>query len=184
MTNKEKYADKIIDITVSKLALKDGEPVPCAEMRCSECGFYISNYSCKHKMLEWLDSEYVEPPVDWSKVAVDTPILVRDREEDAWRRRYFATYENGIVYAWSGGTTSWSACSSDIGDWKMAKLVENEDVEVEKPQTNADRIRSMTDDELAEWFDTVTKDVLGGSTWNKKGWLEWLREESEGEDAK
>ena len=52
MTNKEKYADKIIDITVSKLALKDGEPVPCAEMRCSECGFYISNYSCKHKMLE------------------------------------------------------------------------------------------------------------------------------------
>lgn len=90
MTNKEKYADKIIDITVSKLALKDGEPVPCAEMRCSECGFYISNYSCKHKMLEWLDSEYVEPPVDWSKVAVDTPILVRDSEEEAWRKRHFA----------------------------------------------------------------------------------------------
>ena len=32
MTNKEKYADKIIDIAVSKLALKDGKPVPCAEM--------------------------------------------------------------------------------------------------------------------------------------------------------
>lgn len=49
-----------------------------------------------------------------------------------------------------------------------------------KTQTNADRIRSMTDEELAEWFDTVTKDVLGGSTWDKKGWLKWLREESEG----
>ncbi len=49
-----------------------------------------------------------------------------------------------------------------------------------KPQTNADRIRSMTDEELAEWFNTVTKDVLGGSTWNKKGWLKWLRAESEG----
>ena len=48
-----------------------------------------------------------------------------------------------------------------------------------KPQTNADRIRSMTDEELAEWFNTVTKDVLGGSTWNKKGWLKWLRAESE-----
>ena len=47
-------------------------------------------------------------------------------------------------------------------------------------QTNAERIRSMTDEELAEWFNTVTKYVLGGSTWNKKGWLKWLRAESEG----
>ena len=30
MTNKEKYADKIIEIAVrSNLALKDGKPVPC-----------------------------------------------------------------------------------------------------------------------------------------------------------
>ena len=54
-----------------------------------------------------------------------------------------------------------------------------ENAHTEKPQTNADRIRSMTDEELAEWFDTVTKDVLGGSTWDKKGWLKWIREESE-----
>lgn len=128
MTNKEKYADKIIDITVSKLALKDGEPVPCAEMRCSECGFYISNYSCKHKMVEWLDSEYVEPPVDWSKVAVDTPILVRDSEEEAWRKRHFAKYENETVYAWDGGKTSWSVGSKlRIFDWKFAKLAESEE---------------------------------------------------------
>ncbi len=51
---------------------------------------------------------------------------------------------------------------------------------VRDTRTNADRIRSMTDEELAEWFDTVTKDVLGGSTWNKKGWLKWLKTESEG----
>lgn len=128
MTNKEKYADKIIDITVSKLALKDGEPVPCAEMRCSECGFYISNYSCKHKMLEWLDSEYVEPPVDWSKVPVDTPILVRNSEEETWRKRYFAKYENETVYAWDGGKTSWSVGSKlRIFDWKFAKLAESEE---------------------------------------------------------
>ena len=108
MTNKEKYADKIIDIAVrSKLALKDGKPVPCASMRCSECGFYSTNYSCTHTACEWLDSEYVAPPVDWSNVAVDTPILVRDFEEDVWRNRYFAKYENGIVYAWGNGTTSW-----------------------------------------------------------------------------
>lgn len=49
-----------------------------------------------------------------------------------------------------------------------------------KPQTNADRIRSMTDEELAKWFDAVTKDILGGSTWDKKGWLKWLKAKSEG----
>lgn len=49
-----------------------------------------------------------------------------------------------------------------------------------RPQTNADRIQSMTDEELAKWFDAVTKDVLDGSTWDKKGWLKWLRAESEG----
>lgn len=66
--------------------------------------------------------------VDWSKVAVDTPILVRDSEEEAWRKRHFAKYENGIVYAWGYGATSWSARGSgDISDWKMAKLAESEE---------------------------------------------------------
>ena len=129
MTNKEKYADKIIEIAVrSKLALKDGKPIPCVSMRCSECGFYITDHSCDHKAREWLNSEYVEPPVDWSKVAVDTPILVRDFAGDEWARRYFAKYENGIVYAWCAGATSWSACRSiNITDWKMAKLAESEE---------------------------------------------------------
>lgn len=66
--------------------------------------------------------------VDWSKVAVDTPILVRDSEEEAWRKRHFAKYENGIVYAWGYGATSWSAYGSDnIIDWEMAKLAESEE---------------------------------------------------------
>ena len=129
MTNKEKYADKIIEIAaVSKLALKDGKPVPCAEMRCSECGFLSNDYTCNHKVHEWLNSEYVAPPVDWSKVAVDTPILVRDSEKESWKKRHFAKYENGIVYAWSAGSTSWSArMSNDITDWKFAKLAESEE---------------------------------------------------------
>ena len=131
MTNKEKYADKIIEIAaISRLALKDGKPVPCAEMRCSECGFYSTNYSCTHNVREWLDLEYVAPPVDWSKVEVDTPILVRDREKEAWRRRHFAKYENGKVYAWLGGATYWSTSGTDddyMTDWKMAKLAESEE---------------------------------------------------------
>ena len=128
MTNKEKYADKIIEIAArSKLALKDGKPVPCAEMRCSECGFLSTDYTCNHKVHEWLNSEYVEPPVDWSKFAVDTPILVRNSREETWTKRHFAKCENETVYAWTGGRTSWSVDSSDVTDWKFAKLAESEE---------------------------------------------------------
>ena len=128
MKNREKYADKIIEIAArSKLALKDGKPVPCAEMRCSDCGFLSPDYTCNYKVHEWLNSEYVEQPVDWSKVAVDTPILVRDSREEAWRKRHFAKYENGIVYAWGNGTTSWSVYSNNVTDWKFAKLAEGEE---------------------------------------------------------
>ena len=37
------------------------------------------------------------PEVDWSKVEVDTPVLVKDYEEDDWEREYFAKYD-GKVY--------------------------------------------------------------------------------------
>ena len=129
MKNREKYADKIIDIAVrSKLALKDGKPVTCSSMRCSECGFFSPDHTCGFKARKWLDSEYVEPPVDWSNVALDTPIFVRNSEEKMWRKRHFAKFENGIVYAWSEGLTSWSAySSSDISAWKMAKLAESDE---------------------------------------------------------
>ena len=126
MTNKEKYADKIIEIAVrSKLALKDGKPIPCTRMRCSECGFFSPDHSCRFKSRKWLYSEYVEHSVDWSKVAVDTPILVRDYKENEWIKRYFAKYEDNMVYAWDGGATSWSADRSIY--WKMAKLAESEE---------------------------------------------------------
>lgn len=63
----------------------------------------------------------------------------------------------------------------------LAEVSTIQDFEVEKPQTNADWIRNMTDEKLAKWFDAVTKDVLGGSTWDKNGWLKWLQAETEGE---
>lgn len=132
MTNKEKYGDKIIELLIDGglFALKNGEPALCEEIECRECDFCKSSDSCggfAYKFREWLNSEYVEPPVDWSKVAVDTPILVRDSEEEAWRKRYFAKYENNTVYAWENGATSWSADCSNTTDWKIAKLAESEE---------------------------------------------------------
>lgn len=131
MTNKEKYGNEIIELAANtgKLVLKNGEPALCRETKCEECGFHGLD-SCKgstYNFREWLNSEYVEPPVDWSKVAVDTPILVRDCEEEGWLRRYFAKYEDNIVYAWSAGSTSWSVDSGNITAWEMAKLAESEE---------------------------------------------------------
>lgn len=63
--------------------------------------------------------------VDWSKVEVDTPIFVRMSDEEIWKCRYFAMYEDGEVYAWQLGRTSWSNVikNSPIA-WKYAKLAE------------------------------------------------------------
>ena len=133
MTNKEKYGNKIIELAIDEgvLALKNGEPAPCAKIKCEDCDFYAPNlFKCStRKFREWLNSEYVEPPVDWSKVAVDTPILVKDVKSGEWNRGYFAMYENGTVFTWYHGATSWSAeGESDIASWKFAKLAESEDV--------------------------------------------------------
>ena len=133
MTNKEKYGNKIIELAIDEgvLALKNGEPAPCAKIKCEDCDYGKSD-SCgwsAYNFREWLNSEYVEPPVDWSKVKVDTPILVKDYKSDTWERRYFAKYENGKVYTWLGGATSWSTSGTDdyMADWKMAKLAEGEE---------------------------------------------------------
>lgn len=63
--------------------------------------------------------------VDWSKVEVDTPILVKDDCDDKWEKAYFAEYENGMIYAWNNGRTSFSAISNDdTFIWDHAKLAE------------------------------------------------------------
>ncbi len=131
MTNKEKYGNEIMELAVNNLTLglRGGKPTLCTKIRCEDCDFNEeSTDECKGGACgfrEWFNSEY-KPKVDWSKVAVDTPILVRDSEKSAWKKRHFAKYENEIVYAWEDGATSWSAYKSNITDWKMAKLAENE----------------------------------------------------------
>lgn len=63
--------------------------------------------------------------VDWSKVKVDTPILVKDDYDDKWEKAYFAKYEDEMIYAWSNGRTSFSARNKDdTFIWDCAKLAE------------------------------------------------------------
>lgn len=129
MTNREKFAEKILDIACSgsKIAVNKAtsEPIACYELECKDCLFKTHSYVyCGDITKKWANSEYVEPPIDWSKVAVDTPILVRDNIFSKWVKRYFAKYENGAVYAWSNGTTSWSG--DRCTPWKLAKLPDKE----------------------------------------------------------
>ena len=80
--------------------------------------------TCFEKKNQVIDIAEYLGLVDWSKVAVDTPILVRDFETSKWEKRYFAFFENGRVNAWCGGTTSWSAENKNTMSWKYAKLAE------------------------------------------------------------
>ena len=101
MLNREKYAEEILNIACEghSIAMIDGKLRQCSDASCSKCDFN-SNINCRKNVNEWANSEYVEPQVDWSKVPVDTPILVRDSESSEWKRRYFAKYKNNMVYAW------------------------------------------------------------------------------------
>lgn len=129
MTNREKFAEKILDVACSgsRLAVNKAtlEPVACNGLKCKDCLFNHGIDNCEGEADKWANSEYVEPPIDWSKVAVDTPILVRDNAALEWTRRYFAKYENGSVYTWGDGATSWSSEGNTVA-WGLAKFPEKE----------------------------------------------------------
>lgn len=92
MTNYEKYQKQIINILKEGncIAVKYGKPVDCSSIRCGKCDIFREkrDCNCKAKLGEWLESEYVEPTVDWSKVPVDTLVLAKYRGESNFR--YFA----------------------------------------------------------------------------------------------
>lgn len=62
--------------------------------------------------------------IDWTKVKVDTPVLVRSCETDSWKKRHFAKYENGEAYAFPNGGTSWTEEHCVPVCWSFTKLAE------------------------------------------------------------
>ena len=131
MTNRERYAEKILDIAVTGNSIaidKCGNLHKCIELRCDNCTFGdLGNCrSCHEKVKEWSEQEYVEPPVDWSKVPVDTKVFVRDSDSESWSPRYFARFKNGGIFTWTNGTTSFSAEGfDDVTLWRQGKLAED-----------------------------------------------------------
>ena len=148
MKNYEKYADEIKRYSDSQV-LCDEIKIPfILEPIGKSCARDIDCDTCQTLTTLWLLEEYEEPKepeepeIDWSKVKVDTPILVRDAENTEWLKKHFAKYEDGIVYVWNLGRTSWSAPNNkSVSAWQYAKLIEDEtesgvdwsEVEVDTP---------------------------------------------------
>lgn len=63
--------------------------------------------------------------VDWSKVEVDTPILVSNDGKN-WYNRYFSSFDGVDVMAWEYGATSWSVddVDNEVYRWEYVKLAE------------------------------------------------------------
>lgn len=129
MTNREKYLDEIL--AALPWGKFNGEIDYCQNNECASCDFETKRRACRKEAMDWLQAEAdmepkKEPEIDWSKVSVDTPIYVRDREDQEWRPRYFAKYEDGLVHTWNGGTTSWSTNGSTMC-WNYARLAKEDD---------------------------------------------------------
>lgn len=102
MTNYEHYEKEIKRITNLGLHFavdKNTQRIAsCADFECKDC-LFTGSPSCNIKKFKWGYEEYVGSDVDWSKVPIDTKILVSDNQNDDWLPRYFAKYKNGIVWA-------------------------------------------------------------------------------------
>ena len=147
MKNYEKYADEIKRYSDSQV-LCDEIKIPfILEPIGKSCARDIDCDTCQTLTTLWLLEEYEEPKepeepeIDWSKVKVDTPILVRDAENTEWLKKHFAKYEDGIVYVWNLGRTSWTAPhNKSVSAWKYAKLAEDE----KEPETDWSKVEVDT----------------------------------------
>lgn len=100
----------------------------CNNLACSKCLFSNTNYACCRSVIKWLLAEYKEPEIDWSKIPVDTPVLVSSNKKN-WHNRYFAGVDDeGRLFIFPNGRTSWSnkGCSRTIMPYKYIKLAEVE----------------------------------------------------------
>lgn len=122
MKNKDLYKREIVEIAISgdKVAVVDNKPVKCSAIKCKECDLFVPRMGCNGSCSKWMNTE----TTNWSKVPVNTKILVRDYNKEPWKRRYFARFEDGKVYAWNNGATSYSEKRMTV--WAQAKLFEED----------------------------------------------------------
>lgn len=101
--------------------------------------------TCFEKKDQSIDIAGYLDVIDWSKVPVNTPILVRENNNDEWLRRHFADYKGGKVYAWVEGKTSWSTEVDEPVTWEYAKLADakTENDRIAQPEKS---VQALTDE--------------------------------------
>lgn len=123
MKNFEKYCDELV---ASKGDICDFMEKCVYKVKCLSCTW--SCQQCREKLFTWLNEEY-KPQIDWSKVPVDTPVIVKERSGTE-RKRHFCRYEkdhyepfvcfNSGYTSFTGGTTT---------SWDNCELAREEDIE-------------------------------------------------------
>ena len=131
MTNYESVEpDKVKDIFAEAFAVnkETGEVVKCFKLPCRLCLF--RGNGCGDARRKWLDQPAFDPEkdIDWSKVPVDTPVLVWSLENCQYKR-YFSGIKNGLFSTYIDGRTSWSSTTDNICSWSHCNLYRPEDVE-------------------------------------------------------
>lgn len=106
----------------------------CGGVSCSKCLFNrlkTEGKSCSAYLLlhpkETINAiqDYVfkEDRPDWKSLKVDEEVLVSNYGE-RWKKAHFAKYENGKVFVWCGGRTSFTAINNETVSYGYAKLPE------------------------------------------------------------
>lgn len=125
MTNREKFKDDLDAMLLPIMAVVNGKPVICDNANCRECLFTKNCGKNEHKqeIIDWLNAEYQEPSVDWSKVPIDTPVLA-SFDGKRWYRRYFAGVRDGKPETYDVGATSWSVDGNRTCVWEYMRLAD------------------------------------------------------------
>lgn len=97
MTNREKYAEEILDLACIREDIafdkRTMEVIGCNSLDCADCLFNVIDKSCSERLVEWVESEYVEPVKISKKDRVFLDYL--DKEF-----KYIARDKNGILMAY------------------------------------------------------------------------------------
>ena len=122
MKNQKYYEKEILQIAITGQTVavhkERLEPMVCSKNVCNDCLNCGENGRCKkdkEAIAKWMNEEYIDPAerIDWSKIAIDTPILVRNDECNIWERGYFAGIGKDGIFVYPNGTTNFTQSSRE-----------------------------------------------------------------------
>lgn len=122
--NKYTFYEALKEVMENRKEFESGNVKMCRQNDALRFFYIDTSLGCNIQEVTTGDVESMwteyEPPVDWSKVAVDTKIEVSDNELE-WYKKHFSCFDNGMVRTFANGQTSFT--SARIGTcWKYARL--------------------------------------------------------------